>query len=145
MYSHILIPVDGSPLSTTAMQTSMAFARDAGAKVTVLAVIEPFHVFTLAPDQMEATREQYEHHAREQGASWLAAAEREAKLLGVHCDAILTVGEDPYRDIIVTATERGCDLIAMASHGRRGVAALVLGSVTTKVLTHSKIPVLVYR
>lgn len=145
MYSHILIPIDGSPLSMTAMQTSIAFARDAGAKVTVLTVVEPFHIFTVSPDQLEATREQYEGEARTQAANYLAAAEREARLLGVPCDVVQVEGGDPYLAIIDTATQRGCDLVAMASHGRRGVAALILGSVTTKVLTHSNIPVLVYR
>ncbi len=145
MYSHILIPIDGSPLSMTAMQTSIAFARDAGAKVTVLTVVEPFHIFTVSPDQLEATREQYEGEARTQAANHLAAAEREARLLGVPCDVVQVEGGDPYLAIIDTATQRGCDLVAMASHGRRGVAALILGSVTTKVLTHSNIPVLVYR
>lgn len=145
MYSHILIPLDGSPLSMTAMQTSMAFARDAGAKVSALMVVEPFHIFTTSPDQLEATREQYEKQARADASTFLEAAEREAKRQGVPCDVVQTQHDDPYLAIIETATQRGCDLIAMASHGRRGIAALVLGSVTMKVLTHSKIPVLVYR
>lgn len=145
MYSHILIPIDGSPLSRVAMQTAMAFARDAEAKVTVLTVVEPFHIFTASTEQLETTREEYNRHARAEAANHLAAAEREAKLLGVSCEVVITEGDDPYRDIIETATQRGCDLIAMASHGRRGFAAMLLGSVTLKVLTHSKVPVLVYR
>jgi nucleotide-binding universal stress UspA family protein len=145
MYSHILIPIDGSPLSRTAMQTAMAFARDAGAKVTVLTVVEPFHIFTASIDQVEATREEYKQHAKAEAAGHLAVAEREAKLLGVHCEVVQVEGDDPYLVIIETAAKRECDLIAMASHGRRGINALILGSVTHKVLTHSKVPVLVYR
>lgn len=145
MYSHILIPIDGSPLSMGAMQTAMAFARDAAAKVTVLTVVEPFHIFTIAPEQLQARRDAYEKDARAHAAEFLAAAEREAKLLGVHCEVVQAESDDPYLVIVETALKRGCDLIAMASHGRRGIAALLLGSVTLKVLTHSKVPVLVYR
>lgn len=145
MYTNILIPIDGSPLSMNAMQTSMTFARDAGAKVTVLTVVEPFHTFTASPEQLESTREEYDKQAREQAGTYLATAEQKAKSLGVACEVVLADSDDPYLAIIDTAVQRRCDLIAMASHGRRGVAALVLGSVTTKVLTHSKIPVLVYR
>lgn len=145
MYSHILIPIDGSPLSMTAMQTAMAFARDAGAKVTVLTVVEPFHIFTVAPEQLQSRRDAYEKETRAHAAEFLAAAEREAKLLGLQCDVVQAESDDPYLVIVETASKRGCDLIAMASHGRRGIAALLLGSVTLKVLTHSKVPVLVYR
>lgn len=145
MYSHILLPIDGSPLSMTAMKSAMAFARDADAKVTVLTVVEPFHIFTTAPDKLEATREEYDKQARAQAAEFLAAAEHEARSLGIRCETVQTIHDDPYRVIIDTAAARGCDLVAMSSHGRRGVAALVLGSVTQKVLTHSKVPVLVYR
>ncbi|QEL27180.1 universal stress protein (plasmid) [Bosea sp. F3-2] len=145
MYSHLLIPIDGSPLSMGAMQTAMAFARDAGAEVTVLTVVEPFHIFTVSPEQLQAKRGEYERQARAHAADLLAAAEREAKLLGVRCEVVQVESDDPYLVIVETASKRGCDLIAMASHGRRGIAALLLGSVTLKVLTHSKVPVLVYR
>lgn len=145
MYSHILIPIDGSRLSMEAMRTAMVFARDAGAKVTVLTVVEPFHIFTVSAEQLEAKRDEYERKASAHAADLLAAAEREANLLGVHCAVAQVESDDPYIVIIETASKRGCDLIAMASHGRRGIAALLLGSVTLKVLTHSKVPVLVYR
>lgn len=145
MYSHILIPIDGSPLSMGAMQAAMAFARDAGAKVTVLTVVEPFGVVSFSPEPLQARRDEYRKQAQTQAAEILTAAEREAKLFGVHCEVVQAEGDDPYLVIIETAAKRGCDLIAMASHGRRGIAALLLGSVTLKVLTHSKVPVLVYR
>lgn len=145
MYSHILIPTDGSALSTVALDKSLAFARDAGAKVTVLTVVEPFHVFTASPDQLETTRGDYEREAREQAAGYLTHAELQAKTFGVPCDVVQLDSDNPYQAIIDTAARKGCDLIAMASHGRRGITALVLGSETVKVLTHSSLPVLVYR
>jgi len=145
MFSHVLVPTDGSPLATVAVQSALAFVRDVGAKATVLTVVEPFHAFTLSPDQLGATRADYERQARAKAGEYLTAAEHEARQLGVPCEVIQLQGDDPYLAIIETAAARGCDLIAMASHGRRGIAALVLGSVTQKVLTHSKLPVLVYR
>jgi len=145
VFAHILIPTDGSPLSSQAVEKGLAFARDAGAKATVMTVTVPFHLLTADPEQLSDTRPEYERHARQQAAGVLAAAERAAKALGVACDVVDVEHEHPYQAIIDTAAKRGCDLIAMASHGRRGISALVLGSETVKVLTHSTIPVLVYR
>jgi nucleotide-binding universal stress UspA family protein len=145
MYSHILIPTDGSALSTAALEKSLAFARDAGAKATVLTVVEPFHVFSTRTDQLDNTRDEYERRSKQQAALHLGEAQARAKAFCVPCEFIELESDRPYESIIDTATERGCDLIAMASHGRRGVAAVLLGSETLKVLTHSAIPVLVYR
>jgi nucleotide-binding universal stress UspA family protein len=145
MYSHILIPTDGSPLSTAAVEKGLAFARDAGAKATVMTVIEPFHLFSGEADQLENTRADYERRVRQHAARTLAEAQARAKALRVPCEFVEIESDRPYQSIVATAIQRGCDLIAMASHGRRGVAALVLGSETLKVLTHSTIPVLVYR
>jgi len=145
MYHHILIPTDGSPLSTLAVEHCMDFARDAEAKVTVLTVISPFHVFSTDAAALTDTRTEYERHARTHAAEILTDAQLKAKARGVPCDVAQVESDVPYDAIIKTAEKCGCDLIAMASHGRRGVAAIVLGSETLKVLTHSKIPVLVYR
>lgn len=145
MYHHVLVPTDGSPLSTEAVEKSMVFAKDTGARVTVLTVVEPFHVFSAGADQLAATQTEYERHSREQADRYLVDAALKAKAHGVVFDSLEVEDDHPYQAIIDTAEQRGCDLIAMASHGRRGVAAVVLGSETTKVLTHSKIPVLVYR
>lgn len=145
MYSHILIPTDGSPLSSQAVAKGLEFARDAGAKATVMTVTEPFHLLSADPGQLADTRTEYERHVKQHAAQLLAAAEHAAKGLGVACDTVAVEHEHPYQAIIDTAAKNGCDLIAMASHGRRGVAALVIGSETMKVLTHSTIPVLVYR
>ena len=145
MYQHILIPTDGSPLSTVAVEHSMDFARDANAKVTVLTVVSPFRVFSANADELTDTRAEYERRARAHAAEILTDAQRKAKRAGVPCDVVQLESDVPYDVIIKTAEKRGCDLIAMASHGRRGISAIVLGSETLKVLTHSKIPVLVYR
>ncbi|WP_342643926.1 universal stress protein [Rhodoligotrophos ferricapiens] len=145
MYSHILVPTDGSLLSTSAVERALAFARDAGAKVTLLIVTEPFHLFSMDPEQVSYSRETYERHVREDAAGILRRAAQRANALGVPCETVLTEHEQPYQAIIDTASAKSCDLIAMASHGRRGMEALLLGSETLKVLTHSRIPVLVYR
>lgn len=145
MYNHILIPTDGSPLSSQALDQALAFARDAGAKVTILTVVEPFHFLTTDPSQLSDTETEYKRHATQRASDLLAAAEQKAKTFAVHCETVKLEVDHPYEAIIDTAAKRGCDLIAMASHGRRGLSALVLGSETVKVLTHSTIPVLVYR
>lgn len=145
MYSHILVPTDGSPLSEKAVEQALAFARDAGAKVTILSVMEPFHVFSTDTEQVSRTREEYDKYTRMETARTLTNAELRAKTLGVTCKTEMIEHNDPFQAIIDIADQKGCDLIAMASHGRRGINALLLGSVTTKVLTHSKIPVLVFR
>lgn len=145
MFSHILIPTDGSPLSVVAVEKAISLAADADAKITVVTVVSPFHTFSLRPEQVEETRAAWEQHARLHAADILTDAQLKAKARGVPCEVVQLEGEAPYEAIIEIADKRGCDLIAMASHGRGGIAAVVLGSETLKVLTHSKIPVLVYR
>jgi nucleotide-binding universal stress UspA family protein len=145
MYSHILIPTDGSSLSTAALEKGLSFARDARAKATILTITEPLHLFPGRGDQLEHMCADYARNSKEHAVRCLAEAEAKAKALHVPCEFIQLESTHPYQAIIDTAAERGCDLIAMASHGRRGVAAVLLGSETVKVLTHSAIPVLVYR
>jgi nucleotide-binding universal stress UspA family protein len=145
MFKHILIPTDGSALSTTAIQNALQLARDVKAKVTVITVMEPFHIFSMDSTQLADTRHAYEKHTEEAAERCLGGAKRQAETLGVECEAIHVEHAMPYKAITDTAAAKGCDLIAMASHGRRGAAALILGSETAKVLTHSTIPVLVYR
>jgi nucleotide-binding universal stress UspA family protein len=145
MYKNILIPTDGSKLAGKAVQHGIAFAKGVGAKITVLTVTVPFHVFTLQPEVVEDTSIEYEKRIKEHTAKILGAVANAAKAAGVACDTIRVEDEHPYQAIIEAARSNGCDLIVMASHGRRGVSAIVLGSETVKVLTHSKIPVLVHR
>ena len=145
MFQHILVPTDGSPLSAKAIKNAMSLAKSLNARVTVLTVIEPYHVFSTDPEQLADTETAYNKRSHDEAARIVSAADEVAQGIGVAYATVKLEHEKVHQAIIETASKRGCDLIAMASHGRRGVAALVLGSVTTKVLTHSALPVLVYR
>lgn len=145
MYKHILIPTDGSALSQEAVEHGVRLAKVIGAKVALLTVTEPFHIFSFEVDQLEDTRESYRKHSTENATRILSKAEAIAASAGVSYNKIHVEADQPYLAIIRAAEEHRCDLIVMASHGRRGVSALVLGSETVKVLTHSAIPVLVCR
>jgi nucleotide-binding universal stress UspA family protein len=147
MYRHILIATDGSELAEHAVTDGLSLAKSVGAKATVMMVVEvwlgsqgPF----MQPWSFQELGK-YNEQMKEQAASVLNRAEAAAKQAGVSCDTIQVEGMRPYEAIITTAADRGCDLIVMASHGRSGLSAVVLGSVTNKVLTHTKIPVLVVR
>jgi nucleotide-binding universal stress UspA family protein len=145
MYTNILIPTDGSELAGKAVQHGIALAQKIGAKVTGLTVLPPFHVFTTDTQMIEDTPAQYQARMQKHAEKTLGGVTHAAQAAGVACETVQVEHEHPYRAIIDTAASNGCDLIVMASHGRRGVSAIVLGSETVKVLTHSKIPVLVHR
>jgi nucleotide-binding universal stress UspA family protein len=138
MYNHILIPTDGSELAGKAVQHGIALAKLIGAKVSILTVLPP-PMITADREVAAARKASMQKHAEE----ILDAVAKQAGDFA--CETIQVEHEDPYQAIINTADAKGCDLIVMASHGRRGIAAIVLGSETVKVLTHCKIPVLVYR
>ena len=138
MYTHILIPTDGSELAGKAVQHGVALAKRIGAKVSMLTVLPP-PMITADREVTEIRKASMQKHAEE----ILGAVAKQAA--GVACEMIQVEHEHPYQAIIDTADLKGCDLIVMASHGRRGISAIVLGSETVKVLTHCKIPVLVYR
>ena len=150
MYRHILIPTDGSELAEHAVTNGLSLAKSVGAKVTVIIVEDPFDWLSVpetrasqrqALDKLAKHNEQVEKHI----TSALNRAADAAKQAGVPCDTVRVANARPYQAIIAAASDRGCDLIAMTSHGRGGLSAVVLGSVTNKVLTHTKTPVLVYR
>jgi nucleotide-binding universal stress UspA family protein len=145
MYKKILLPTDGSPLSAAAIAQGVALAKSIGAKVIGVTVSVPFHTFALDPMMVNATKETYKKDCEELTAKYLGAIKTVASAAGVPCEVTHVSAEHPYEGIIDTAKTAGCDLIFMASHGRKGASALVLGSETVKVLTHSKIPVLVCR
>jgi len=145
MYTNILIPTDGSKLAGKAVRHGIALAQRIGAKVTALTVSPPFHTFTTDTQMIEDTPAQYQTRMRNHAEKTLGAIADAARAAGVACEILHLEHEHPYRAIIDTADAKGCDLIVMASHGRRGIAAMVLGSETLKVLTHCKIPVLVHR
>lgn len=148
MFKHILLPTDGTELSENAVKSCMAFARSTGARVTGLYVLQEYTP-VLATEGFgyvdPMTVEQFEKSAENYGKNCLAFIEKTAAAIGVECDTMVDTGFHVYEAIIEAAQEKGCDLIWMASHGRKGVAGLLLGSETSKVLTHSKIPVMVYK
>jgi nucleotide-binding universal stress UspA family protein len=145
MHRHILIPTDGSELSKNAIDYGVALANSVNAKVTVLTVSTPFHIFAIEPAMVTDTPEQYAKRMAALAEEYLNVARQTALASGVSCQTLHVEHEQPYLAIIETATQKLCDLIVMASHGRRGFSAVVLGSETVKVLTHSSIPVLVVR
>jgi len=145
MFRHILIPTDGSATSRNAIQQSIALAKGCGANVVGLYVIPEFHMFTYQTEMLEDTREKFEKDGFAHAKKYLAEIEVAAKEAGVRCETLYVNGDSPYEEIIKVAHDKRCDLIAMASHGRKGVKGLLLGSETQKVLTHSAIPVLVFR
>jgi len=140
MYTHILIPTDGSELAGKGVQHGVALAKLIGAKITILTVLPP-DMITADREVDEIRKASKQKHAEEV----LGAVATQTQTAGVACETIQVEHEHPYQAIINTADSKGCDLIVMASHGRRGISAIVLGSETVKVLTHCKIPVLVYR
>jgi nucleotide-binding universal stress UspA family protein len=144
MYRHILIPTDGSPLSEMAIEHGIGLAKATQAKVTALTVSVPFDSLAVTPGLL-LERHQYLIGAAEAAAKDLSVVAEAAAAAGVPCATLHVEHDQPYRAIIDTARDKGCDAIVMASHGRRGVAALLLGSETLKVLTHSTIPVVVFR
>jgi nucleotide-binding universal stress UspA family protein len=145
MFKHILIATDGSALSEGAALKSIELARTLGARVTGVHVSPRFHVLTYRTEMLEDTRDEYERDTRLHAERYLAIVAKAAAEHGVACDTVRQVSDSIYQSIIDIARERGCDAIAMASHGRRGVAGLLLGSETQHVLTHSTLPVLVWR
>lgn len=145
MYSHILIPTDGSKLAGKAVQHGVALAKAIGAKVTVLTVSQPFHTLTTDTQMIEDTPAQYKARMQEYAEKILGAVAPMAQAASIAFETAHVEHEHPYQAIIDVAAAKHCDLIVMASHGRHGIAAIVLGSETVKVLTHSKVPVLVYR
>ena len=146
MYHHVLIPTDGSELSERAVTHGVALAKAHNAKITALHVTPPFHVSALDPiTVVQDAQERHLQRTRVLASQHLEVVANAAKAAGVACDSVHIVHDHPYQAIIDTAGSRGCDLIAMASHGRRGVSAVILGSETAKVLAHSTIPVLVLR
>jgi nucleotide-binding universal stress UspA family protein len=145
MYKHILIPTDGSELSNKAVLQGSALARAIGARVTIVTASPTFQTFAPDPFMAVTTPEQMRQLCRKDAMEMLTRAAETARNAGVSCDIVHVEDDRPYQAIIDTATKRACDLIFMASHGRRGVSAMVLGSETNKVLTHTQIPVLVCR
>jgi nucleotide-binding universal stress UspA family protein len=145
LYTHILIATDGSELSNMALDEGAALAKSLKARTTIVTTVktpEPIIVedTLIGPDDHERAE-----IARNEADQILASASKIVESAGVDCRTVSAIDKRPYEAILETAASNGCDLIVMASHGRSGIGALLIGSETQKVLTHGKLPVLVHR
>lgn len=147
MFKHILVPTDGSQLSTDTVKRALGFARETGARVCFFYAKPDYPVAFYGEGALidPTTPEKFAEMADRQAGEVLGECERLASEAGVPFSSVSIVSDIPYEAIIEAAAKADCDLIFMASHGRRGISGLLLGSETQKVLTHSKVPVLVYR
>lgn len=147
MFKHILAPTDGSALSRAAVEKAVAFAAEIGARITFYYAWPAHKGYLFGEGALDNRMSQDEFAAamKAQGEELLAEVSELARKAGVACDRLAEAREAPHEGIVAAAERCGCDVVFMASHGRRGVSGLLLGSETTKVLTHTKIPVLVYR
>jgi len=144
MIHKILVPTDGSELSVKAIRGAVELAQKIGAKIVGMTAIEPYSYSSMSeyrPESFEAFETRTETIAKER----LRQVESIAKAAEVEVETSVSKSFSPYEAIIEAAAETGCDAIFMASHGRRGLNAVLLGSETQKVLTHTTIPVMVYR
>ena len=145
MFKHVLIPIDGSPRARKALKAGIAFAKELGAKVTAYHALEVVPAYYgegfVAPSALDP----FDAAARKRAKKYLEEATKMAGAAGVPCDSQVSKATSVYQAIIDAARKNRCDVIFMASHGRGELASLVLGSVTIKVLAHSKIPVVVFR
>lgn len=147
MFKHILIPTDGSPVSARAVKAGIAFAKETGARVTGYHAVEPvptrlYGEGYVADKQMI---EEFERRSHEAAKKHITAIARAARKAGVRFEPLVQTARTPYEGIVEAAQKCKCDLIFMSSHGRRGLMRLALGSVADRVMTLSKVPVLVYR
>ncbi len=144
MYKRILFPTDGSDITVKALQTALSLAKLCGAELHTLAVMEPFPYSAISEMQPVPPQEFFDAQMRVATARVKTVVDA-ANVAGVTCKASTVEGLHPWEAILDHGKAQGCDVIVMASHGRRGVTALLLGSETQKVLTHSTLPVLVVR
>ena len=148
MYKHILLTTDGSRLAAKGVKQGLALARAIGAKVTVLNVSPEFQMVIdegfVLPNSA-ALKKRFDEQTVKQAKKIVDTVAADARAAGVKCETAVVPSARPYEAILLHAKKAKCDLIVMSSHGRTGLASLLLGSETSKVLTHSKIPVLVVR
>ena len=146
MFSNLLIPIDGSPTSMKAARAGIAFARDAGAKITVYCAVDPvpygFHACGAPPD--DPVKVEFERRARQAAEEHVRSVAEAAERAGVKCQSVVEVAR-PDEGIVATSRKRKCDAIFIASHGLRGMKRLLLGSITHRVLANADVPVIVYR
>ncbi|HVO89518.1 MAG TPA: universal stress protein [Casimicrobiaceae bacterium] len=147
MYKHMLVATDGSKLSQKAVDHALVLAKALAAKLTVFYAAPDYPIPTFVDGIVyePVSKREYAKLAAREADKILAPAKRKAEAAGVACELLHAVAETPWEAILAAARKTKCDAIVMASHGRRGVAALLLGSETQKVLTYSKLPVIVVR
>ncbi|MCJ7798774.1 MAG: universal stress protein [Polaromonas sp.] len=145
MFKHVLLPTDGSPVSDAAIQKIILFAREVQASVSGVHVMPEFNFLFFEPMILEDSRAQFAQENLARSTQVLAALQAVANAAGVACQTVSVTSDHPHEAILKVAEKRGCDLIAMASHGRKGIRGFLLGSETQKVLAHSSLPVLVFR
>jgi nucleotide-binding universal stress UspA family protein len=146
MFKNILIPTDGSELSQRAVRVAVELAKLHHARVTGIHVIPDYHLLIAYEGAFDpVTEERIEEDAKARAENYLAFVRKTAADADVPCDTMCETSDHPYDAILKAADGRHCDLIVMTSHGRKGLAAVLLGSETRKVLTHTRIPVLVVR
>lgn len=144
MYKRILVPTDGSDRSVKAVEGAAKFAKPLGATLVVMTVIEPYSYTNLAEYRPESI-EQYDERVTAEAEERLVQASKICDDVGVESKTLMVKSFSPAEAIIEQAEKNVCDIIFMASHGRKGIAAVLLGSETQKVLTHSRFPVMVFR
>ena len=145
MYKHLLIATDGSELSERSARHGIALAKALNAKVTAVTVSAPWESIAVGEVKTVGLVDEYQKHTAEAAKTLLERVSRAASEAGLSCRTEHVSDAHAYRAIIGLANSAGCDLIVMGSHGRRGIAGLLIGSETVKTLTHSNIPLLVYR
>ncbi len=147
MFQHLLVPTDGSAMSAETVDRAVIFAREIAAKITFFYVQPEFPIALYGEGALvdPTTPQQFAELTNQQAATILSACIDKANAAGVSCDSHSRTNSSIHGAIVTAARETGADLIFMASHGRRGLSSLLLGSETHKVLTHSTIPVLVFR
>lgn len=145
MYKHLLIATDGSELSQKAIDQGLALAKALGAEATVVTVTEPWDVVVVPEAMIAFPPAGYDEGVAASAAAILSRAKEAAREIGMDCATVHVKDRHTAEGIAETAAARGCDLIVMASHGRRGLRRLVLGSITNEVATHGDTPVLICR
>jgi len=146
MFRSILIPTDGSELSQRAVRSAIELAKVHDARVVGIHVIPDYHLLIAYEGAFDpVTEERIEEEAKTRAEAYLGFVRKTAQEAGVQCDTVCETSDHPHDAILKAAVAHKCDLIVMTSHGRKGLAAVLLGSETRKVLTHARIPVLVVR
>lgn len=143
MFSHLLVPTDGSELSLRAVRLAIDLAKTCGARVHAVHVVRPFHAVSYLAEMLAATEQEYCRDAEARARRYLSEVGALAERAGVACDTASVVGDSPHLAIATAAKAQGCDLIVMASHGWKGWNRLLLGSETHKLMLATDIPVLV--